>query len=82
MVAEEEIKESLKKHTILEHFKAKLPPILMEPPTQINEEEAELGLNEGSEHYVHGNWKCSVCSRTFDQIYQRRIHERYYHTGM
>lgn len=77
MMSESEIKEALEKHTILEHFKAKIPPILMEPPAKITDDSpVEVGLPNINSS---GVFKCSVCTKTFDQLYQRRIHERYNH---
>ena len=80
-ISEEEMAESLKKHIILEHFKANISPSVMEPPIEVPQQEPQLGLNSDSAD-GHGNLKCSVCSTTFEQVYQRKIHERYFHSGM
>ena len=79
-LSEEEIQESLKKHTILEHFNAKLPQTVMDRPVKVKEnEEPERGINNKN---IHGTWKCDFCPRSFDQTYQLKIHKRYYHTGI
>ena len=83
-ISEEEMAESLKKHIILEHFKANISPSVMEPPIEVPQKEPQLGLNNSEfapDDDGHGNLKCSVCSTTFDQVYQRKIHERYFHSS-
>ena len=82
-ISEEEMAESLKKHIILEHFKANISPSVMEPPIEVPRQEPQLGLNDNDSTLVdsNGSLKCSICFTTFNQVYQRKIHERYFHSG-
>ncbi len=76
----DECEDILKKHIIVDHFKA--PASVMKfnllskdvsyikESTQANPE----GVNERA-----GVFKCGVCPRSFNQVNHRRIHERYMH---
>jgi hypothetical protein len=82
MMSDEEAKIALENHTILEHFKSQLPPILMEAPAKVGDDDdiQEVGrTNISNGVNTGGVFKCQVCPRSFDQLYQRRIHERYHH---
>ena len=62
-ISEEEMAESLKKHIILEHFKANISPSVMEPPIEVPRQEPQLGLNDNDSTLVdsNGSLKCSIC---------------------
>ena len=66
-----QIKEAMMRHTILEHFRGKL-----RTSDQAPDPDPIIDHEETFEQLV---FKCTYCTRTFDQLYQRRIHERYNH---
>ena len=80
----EEAQDALRKHTIIEHFKAQIPPSLIKGPLIANASDIEeANLDAPSASIVQNEvFKCSICPRSFDKSYQRRIHERYIHQKM
>jgi len=80
----EESRNAIRKHTILEHFKAKIPPSLIKGPSEYkyenNIDESSKVLDIAPKYF--GDLKCSICPRSFDKPYQVRVHERYAHQKM
>ena len=76
----EESRNAVRKHTILEHFKAKIPPELIKGPSEYkyenNIEESSKVLDIAPKY--SGDLKCSICPRSFDKPYQVRVHEKVY----
>ncbi len=70
----QEARKLIGDHIIVEHFKAQLPASLLaspapDPPEQIDHDETSnpRGI------------KCKFCPRYFEQVYQREVHQRYFH---
>lgn len=72
--------EYLSRHVILNHFEAQLPSsILPSPPKSQIPESPDL-VTDYLPGHTKGNFKCNYCPRSFEQLYQRRIHQRYNHS--
>ena len=80
-------KNIMENHVMVEHFNAKIPSLLSFPmPKGINSDKSADDLLSGSVVGVCkavegwfsalGVWRCGICPKSFDQLYQRRIHER------
>lgn len=79
--SKEQADKSLECHIILEHFKATIPQSVLEDSyggIRIKSGEFEMA-EDALPSDATGVFKCSVCPRSFDQLYQRRIHEKYAH---
>ena len=75
--SEKEATEAMRNHVMIEHFKANknLPFLKKNPPPK------RIEVNKTNSELIPGNvigaFRCGQCPRSFDQMYQRRIHERY-----
>ena len=85
-LSDEKAQDAIRKHTILEHFKAHIPPNLIKGPVDTSnendEKEVNIDMAPSANSIQDEVFRCSICPRSFDQSYQRRIHERYIHQKM
>lgn len=79
--SKEQSKKSLQSHIMLEHFKADIPQsVLEESFGGIELKTGELtNAKDAFPEDAAGVFRCSICTLSFDQLYQRRVHERYAH---